>query len=174
VSKVARDISERRRTEAKASWLASFPERNPNPIVELDLASGVVHYVNPCAIQMLPDLQSKGMSHPLLAGLQEIQNTLLNGKTDTLRREISTGEFFFQRANYFSPRPSLTFQRQNGFASTAPTSPTAKRRKKKSTSLTTSWSSVSSSAPPNSKLRTRNWSRFPIPFPTTCARRCAP
>jgi PAS domain S-box-containing protein len=103
VSKVARDISERRRTEAKASWLASFPERNPNPIVELDLASGVVHYVNPCAIQMLPDLQSKGMSHPLLAGLQEIQNTLLNGKTDTLRREISTGELFFAQTITYIP-----------------------------------------------------------------------
>ena len=89
-SKIARDITGRKRAEEKATWLASFPERNPNPIVELDLASGVVHYANPSTIRLFPDLQSEGMSHPLLAGLQETQKTLLDGETDTVRREIST------------------------------------------------------------------------------------
>ncbi len=98
-----RDITERKRAEERASWLASFPEHNPNPIVELDSASGVVHYANPSTLRLFPNLQSEGISHPLLAGLQETQKTLLNGKSDTARREISTGEFFFFQTITYIP-----------------------------------------------------------------------
>jgi PAS domain S-box-containing protein len=97
------DITERKRAEEKMSWLASFPQRNPNPIVELDLATDVVHYVNPCTIQVFPNLQNEGMSHPLLAGLQEIQNTLLDGKTETARRDVSAGELFFSQTITYIP-----------------------------------------------------------------------
>jgi PAS domain S-box-containing protein len=103
VSKVARDITGRKRAEERASWLASFPEHNPNPIVELDLVSGVIHYANPSAVRQFPNLQGEGMSHPLLAGLEETQKTLLNGKADTVRREISTGEFFFSQTITYIP-----------------------------------------------------------------------
>jgi PAS domain S-box-containing protein len=96
-------IGERAWAEEKSHWLASFPERNPNPIVELDLASGVVHYANPSAIRLFPNLQSEEMSHPLLAGLQETQKTLLDGNTGTARREISAGEFFFAQTITYIP-----------------------------------------------------------------------
>ncbi len=39
-------------TEDRIPWLASCPEQNPNPIVELDLQSGVLHYLNPAAARM--------------------------------------------------------------------------------------------------------------------------
>ena len=61
-SKVARDITERKRAESRALWLASFPEQNPNPIIELDWQSGVVHYANPAARHLLDDnLESQGI-----------------------------------------------------------------------------------------------------------------
>jgi PAS domain S-box-containing protein len=96
-------VAERARAEEKVYWLASFPERNPNPIVELDLASGVVHYANPSAIRLFPNLQREGGWHPLLTGLQETQKTLLGEKTGTVRREISTGEFFFSQTITYIP-----------------------------------------------------------------------
>ena len=48
------------------AWLASFPELNPSPVVEVDLA-GQVHYLNPAAQQLLPGLQAAGPQHPWLA-----------------------------------------------------------------------------------------------------------
>src|SRR6185369_12131375 len=57
-------IVNREATDEKAAWLASFPERNPNPIVEVDFAAGVIHYVNPAAHRLLPDLADSGVEHP--------------------------------------------------------------------------------------------------------------
>ncbi len=51
-STVARDITERKRELERAAWLASFPEFNPNPIIELDLLNELIHYVNPFAVRL--------------------------------------------------------------------------------------------------------------------------
>jgi diguanylate cyclase (GGDEF)-like protein/PAS domain S-box-containing protein len=48
--------------------LASFPQENPNPVVEVD-ASGALVYANPAALRLFPDLPAEGSRHPLLAGL---------------------------------------------------------------------------------------------------------
>jgi PAS domain S-box-containing protein len=89
------DITERKRAEEKAAWLASFPERNPNPIVELDLAQGTIHYINPSAERIFPDLRNLGVRHPLLAGLPELAGVLIPGEVEALRREVIVGEFYF-------------------------------------------------------------------------------
>ena len=65
------DITERKQAEEKLAWLASFPGLNPNPIAELELASGEVKYVNPPAERLFPDLIRLGVAHPLLAGARE-------------------------------------------------------------------------------------------------------
>jgi CHASE3 domain sensor protein len=62
-------MGERAQAEDKAAWLATFPERNPSFIVELDLATGIIHYLNPYALRLLPDLEGQGLRHPWLAGL---------------------------------------------------------------------------------------------------------
>jgi PAS domain S-box-containing protein len=102
-SKVARDITERKAAQKKATWLASFPECNPNPIVELDLVTGVVHYANPAIIRLIPDVKTLGVRHPLLAGLRDAEETLLGGKVDTVRREVAAGEFFFSQTITYIP-----------------------------------------------------------------------
>ncbi len=97
------EIAERKRVEEKALWLASFPQRNPNPIVELDLATGVVHYVNPTAVRLFPDLENEGLRHPLLAGVPEVTKTFLAGQTEPVRREVTVGESAYaQTINYIS------------------------------------------------------------------------
>jgi two-component system, chemotaxis family, CheB/CheR fusion protein len=60
-----RDITERRATEHRLAYLASFPERNENPVVEVDL-EGCVRYANPAALSLFPDLLEQGAAHPWL------------------------------------------------------------------------------------------------------------
>jgi PAS domain S-box-containing protein len=94
-------MGERARAEEKSAWLASFPERNPSHIVELDLATGIIHYLNPFTLRFLPDLQSQGMRHPWLAGLQDAATVLLERHGEPLRREIAAGgRYYAQTINY--------------------------------------------------------------------------
>ncbi len=60
------DITARRLAEAQVKRLASFPILNPRPVVEVDVA-GHVHFCNPVAEQMFPDLYQRGVEHPWLA-----------------------------------------------------------------------------------------------------------
>jgi PAS domain S-box-containing protein len=89
------DITERKNAEARAVWLASFPERNPSPIVEIDPVSGELNYANPAALHKYPDLQREGFGHPLLADLDGLRARL--GEQGTLRRELGVGSAFFSQ-----------------------------------------------------------------------------
>jgi PAS domain S-box-containing protein len=94
-SNMARDISERKKAEARALWLSSFPERNPSPILELDAQSGVVHYANPAALLQFPDLHAEGLRHPLASGLQTVMPRL--AEQGTVHRELAVGDCFFSQ-----------------------------------------------------------------------------
>ena len=59
-----------RKAELESAHLASFPERNPNPVIELDAAGGII-YMNPAAKKLFPDLPTEGVRHPFLAGWRE-------------------------------------------------------------------------------------------------------
>ncbi len=101
-------MGERAQAQEKAAWLASFPEGNPSPIVELDLATGIIHYLNPFAGRLLPDLQRQGMEHPWLSGLAAAAKSLIEGDGGTARREIVVGGFLFmQTINYVSETKRL-------------------------------------------------------------------
>jgi PAS domain S-box-containing protein len=94
-------MGERAKAEEKSAWLASFPEGNPSHIVELDLATGIIHYLNPFTLRLLPDLQSQGLRHPWLAGLQDAATVLLERHGEPLRREIAAGgRYYAQTINY--------------------------------------------------------------------------
>ncbi|MBT7858728.1 MAG: hypothetical protein HN712_00400, partial [Gemmatimonadetes bacterium] len=57
-----------KQAEASLARLATYPEQNPNPVIETDL-DGVVTYRNPAAIAHFPDLSTAGIAHPLLADM---------------------------------------------------------------------------------------------------------
>lgn len=86
------DITERKAAEARMAWLATFPEQNPNPVIELELARGVIHYANPASRKAFPDLASLGLRHPLFTGLGDAAGDLLAGRREVLRREILIGD----------------------------------------------------------------------------------
>lgn len=97
-SKIARDITERKASAARVEWLASFPERNPNPILEWDPAEGRVLYANPFTTIAFPDLVERGKAHPLVAGCEGIAQTLTECGQTVVRREIPVGDRWYAQA----------------------------------------------------------------------------
>jgi PAS domain S-box-containing protein len=97
---IARDITDRRRAEEAMATLASFPELNPSPIVEVDL-SGQVHYLNAAAQQLLPGLQTAGPQHPWLADWESIADQFRQG-TPSVLREVPIGGLWYQQALYYT------------------------------------------------------------------------
>jgi two-component system, cell cycle response regulator len=79
---------ERQQTREELLRLASFPRLNPNPIIEINPA-GEITYLNPATERLLPDLRSKGLSHPLLNGLAGLMATLRESqRQEELLREV--------------------------------------------------------------------------------------
>ncbi|MBI4721125.1 MAG: PAS domain S-box protein, partial [Chitinivibrionia bacterium] len=91
------DITERKLSEDKQSRLASFPERNPNPVVEVDFGGDSILYVNPAARQLFPDMLSQGVCHPWLTGLKTMAEKLRPGKAASLQREVRVGQNLYQQ-----------------------------------------------------------------------------
>jgi PAS domain S-box-containing protein/putative nucleotidyltransferase with HDIG domain len=86
--------------------LASFPELNPSPVIEID-ASGEVTYLNPAAGNFFPDLGSEGMQHPLLADMQDIFAASMKGETREAAREVEVGNATYERRLYSIPANKL-------------------------------------------------------------------
>jgi PAS domain S-box-containing protein len=92
---------ENEKGEAIQAWLASFPEKNPQPIVEVDEA-GKIYYQNPAAKQLLPDLLKKGKSHPWLIHLDQYFEEIHAGKISISSAEVGLGEkHFLQNITFF-------------------------------------------------------------------------
>lgn len=79
---------------------SSFPELNPNPVVEVDL-TGRVYYQNPAAQKLFPDLRTAGASHPWLEGLEEIGTIFDQNKKTCHNREMPVGDLWYQQSFSF-------------------------------------------------------------------------
>ncbi len=88
------------------SALASFPEQNPDPVVEVDL-SGNITYMNPQATSQFPGLRAAGRRHPLLADLPDLLAQLGDQDRGSLTRVVKVGETFYQRSAHLAGRDRL-------------------------------------------------------------------
>lgn len=74
---------------------ASFPEQNPNPILQADL-SGALTYANPAARERFPELSTGTREHPMVAGLAEAAEPLAEGSQASIVREVEVGGRIFE------------------------------------------------------------------------------
>ena len=79
---------ERAEAGEKAAWLATFPEHNPHPIVEIEVVQGTIHYANPAALCLFPDLPALALSHPFLAHVRAAVAALTSGSLEVFHAEI--------------------------------------------------------------------------------------
>jgi PAS domain S-box-containing protein len=91
-----------RESEELVVHLASFPELNPNPILELDMA-GNIKYLNPAARTCFPDIQAQGSKHPFLANWEALVNTLQNEESPSLTRDVEIGDSWYEQVLAYVP-----------------------------------------------------------------------
>ncbi|MBE2287604.1 MAG: PAS domain S-box protein, partial [Prosthecobacter sp.] len=91
------DITRKRQADEHVKWLADFPGQNPNPVIEVDLAERRVFYANRYCVRRFPDLESLGLDHPFLQGIEEAARPLLEGRVEAMGREVfADGSWFIQ------------------------------------------------------------------------------
>ena len=91
------------RDAERMKWLASFPERNPHPIIELDFAAGAIHYQNAAASRLFPDLPARGLDHPYLSGLRVANEALRISANRPFQREVSFGGIDYAQTITYVP-----------------------------------------------------------------------
>lgn len=74
--------------------LSSFPEYNPNPLIQLD-SSGVVQYMNLTAKHLFPDMESLQMQHPFLQGLEKFFQKTPKNYLNIITREVFVNGCFY-------------------------------------------------------------------------------
>jgi len=99
--------SKLRESEAKLVHLASFPEQNPNLVIETDLA-GHVTYLNPVAQSCFPNLWEEGFAHPMLVDLDAISARFQEGKDAYVARELDLGSAVYEQKICFTPGDAFT------------------------------------------------------------------
>ncbi len=92
---IVTDITERKQVEETIKYLASFPERNPNPIVEIDL-NGDIQYLNPAATKLFSDLEVRYQDNWFI-DLQAVVNELKNKQVASITREVAMGDAYYQQ-----------------------------------------------------------------------------
>ncbi|PTX97565.1 hypothetical protein DB346_21490 [Verrucomicrobia bacterium LW23] len=98
------EMLERKQSQHRAQWLASFPQCDPDPEVELDVCgNGTVIYANPAA-RALREFDTLGARHPLLHGLvDQARDTWLCGRDGPLVREVSVEDRTYSQRLIFVP-----------------------------------------------------------------------
>ena len=97
------DVTQQYKAEETQAWLASFPELNPNPIIEFN-ETGRIYYLNPVARELFPDLEARGNEHAWLNGLETVLEEFRHGKSQTITREVQVGEsYYLQSVSFVTP-----------------------------------------------------------------------
>jgi len=95
-SVMSSSLNKHEQGEQRRTQLASFPEANPNPVIEVD-AAGSPTYLNPAARVKFPSLSSNGTWHPILEGITSLMALLHRKKRKFLTREIKVDDAMYDQ-----------------------------------------------------------------------------
>ena len=96
------DVTEEKLASAHQQWLASFPENNPQPVIEID-AKGQVVYQNRPAQQFCSFSGKEDCSNSLLKDINPFLTDLLNGCDQRKNRDIQIGNSWFRQSFLYLP-----------------------------------------------------------------------
>ena len=83
-------LSEAEKKEADLlAHMASFPELNPNPVIEMDIL-GNITYLNPAAARFFPGLKDNPRNHPVVSGWEKIFGKL-PALDSPVKRDVKVG-----------------------------------------------------------------------------------
>jgi PAS domain S-box-containing protein len=100
---VFHDVTAKRHAEETRARLASFPQWDPDPIVEADL-SGHIQYCNPVAQRLFPHLETEGTAHPWLVEWAAIASAFAADEQTVIGREVFVGDTCYQQTiHYYAP-----------------------------------------------------------------------
>lgn len=99
--------AERNQAEQRSAYLASFPELNANPILEIDLR-GKITYANPAARKSFPGIEEIGTGHPILNRWSEVTAAIgAEARQHVLKREVEADGSVFQQTIHYIPNLGL-------------------------------------------------------------------
>lgn len=98
------DITKRKQMEEQTLYLASFPQRNPNPVLEVN-ASGKVTYSNPATHMTLKKLgiAEEEVNSFIPSDMNDILGNWGRKDNLTLSREIAIKDRYFEEAIFLTP-----------------------------------------------------------------------
>jgi signal transduction histidine kinase/CheY-like chemotaxis protein/PAS domain-containing protein len=91
-----------RRTQREVARLGSFPELNPAAIIEID-PSGQVHYLNPAAAALFPEVRLDSLQSPLFVDLPTALELLHKTEGHSHLRELKIGDVWYQQVLHLVP-----------------------------------------------------------------------
>lgn len=97
------ESSERKKAEKEIARLATFPELNPNPVLEVDY-SGKIYYLNPAAKRLFFTLKDYDIRHKFLSDLPSVLNVFKSQKKNLFFRDICIGNTWFQQQLSYVPQ----------------------------------------------------------------------
>jgi PAS domain S-box-containing protein len=89
-------------SQAEIAHLASFPELNPNPVLEVDVA-GNIKYLSPAAKKRFRSLSTKGKEHPFLANWESLADKIRSERLFFLSRDVNVGKSWYEQVVYYVP-----------------------------------------------------------------------
>ena len=107
VLSVTRDITDRKRASEEIARLASFPQLNPNPVLEVDNA-GKITFTNPAALEMARKLGLQDIKSFLPADLKEILKGNGGKGKKQFYREVEIKGTVLAAHIYFVPQFQVT------------------------------------------------------------------
>ena len=95
-----RPITERKLAEQKIAYIASFPELNTNPIIEIDDIGRII-YTNPAADRLFPDLRTSGACHKMLDGVGP--GMIKQEEKSPIVRDVFVNGAYYQQTILYMP-----------------------------------------------------------------------